>query len=216
MWFVDISEELFHPGTKRQTATYRQFNRDRGILTCIVQAKWLSSCGIVSQLSVTTLFHGQVASNLPAVCGSAAAGAQVPYAGADLGGGGGGRGSLGALPHDPPPQKLDKFLGVYAVVSTSWTRGIHVRYSRLFEIVAVSPIYSRLFEIHYKKRGRAQIVHYQRMHVVSKVSKRFPRYTWEISWTPWKLRAFSGSVQVAHSLYSCSDSCRFTAVQPRA
>ena len=24
-------------------------------------------------------------------------------------------------------------------------------------------------------------------------------------WTPWKLRAFSGSVQVAHSLFSCSD-----------
>ena len=60
--------------------------------------KWLSSCGIVSQLSVTTLLHGQAASNLPAVCGSTAAGAQVPYAGADLGGGG----SLGALPHDPP------------------------------------------------------------------------------------------------------------------
>ena len=43
------------------------------------------------------------------------------------------------------------------------------------------------------------------MHIVSKVSNRFPRYIMcEISWTPWKLRAFSGSVQVAHSLFSCS------------
>ena len=33
---------------------------------------------------------------------------------------------------------------------------------------------------HYKNRGSAQLVHYPRMHVVSKVSKRFPRYTWEI------------------------------------
>ena len=59
-------------------------------------------------------------------------------------------------------------------------------------------------KVHYKNRGSAQLVHYQRMHVVSKVSKRFPRYTWDISWTPWKPRAFSGRVQVAHSLYSCS------------
>ena len=29
--------------------------------------------------------------------------------------------------------------------------------------------------MHYKKRGSAQLVHYQGMHVVSKVSKRFPR-----------------------------------------
>ena len=70
--------------------------------------------------------------------------------------------------------------------------------------------------LHYKKRGRAQLVHYQRMHVVSKVSKSFPRYTWEISWTPWKLRAFSGSVQVVHSLYSCSVTCRITDVRRRS
>ena len=61
----------------------------------------------------------------------------------------------------------------------------------------------------YKNRGSAQLVHYQRMHVVSKVSKRFPRYMWEISWTPWKLCAFSGRVQVAHSLYSCSGRCPY-------
>ena len=57
--------------------------------------------------------------------------------------------------------------------------------------------------MYYNNKWSAQRVHYQRMHIVSKVSKRFPTYIWEISWTPWKLRAFSGSVQVAHSLYSC-------------
>ena len=31
-----------------------------------------------------------------------------------------------------------------------------------------------------------------------------------ISWTPWKLGAFSGSVQVAHSLFSCSIYCTIT------
>ena len=45
-------------------------------LNCIVQAKWLSSCGIVSQLIVTALdfklvlhgiFYSQTASNLSAV-----------------------------------------------------------------------------------------------------------------------------------------------------
>ena len=37
-------------------------------LTCIVQAKWLSSCGIVSQLSVTMLdfkLHGKQPVNYP-------------------------------------------------------------------------------------------------------------------------------------------------------
>ena len=71
----------------------------------------------------------------------------------------------------------------------------------------------------YKNRGSAQLVHYQRMHVVSKVSKRFPTYTtyiiiiyiisfWEISWTLWKLHAFSGSVQIVYSLYSCGAHAR--------
>ena len=45
-----------------------------------------------------------------------------------------------------------------------------------------------------------QLVHYQRMHVVSKVSKRFPISVWEISCMPWKLCAFSDSVQVVHSM----------------
>ena len=41
----------------------------------------------------------------------------------------------------PPPQELEKKLGGFtcSTVSISLTRGIHVRYSRLFAIVAVSP-----------------------------------------------------------------------------
>ena len=38
----------------------------------------------------------------------------------------------------------------------------------------------RAYSVHYKNRGSAQLVHYQRMHVVSKVSERFPTYIWEI------------------------------------
>ena len=54
-------------------------------------------------------------------------------AGADLGGG-----SLGA--HDPPLKSLRKNWGVHAQYSLHIVdAGIHVRYSRLFAIVAVSP-----------------------------------------------------------------------------
>ena len=58
-------------------------------LTCIVQAKWLNSCGIVSQLSVTNAGFqapwdlGKQPVTYPpcaALTLAAAAGAQVPYA----------------------------------------------------------------------------------------------------------------------------------------
>ena len=60
------------------------FNTTGVSLTCIVQVKWLNSCGIASQLChyASSMGSRQAASNLPAVYGSylaAAAGAQVPH-----------------------------------------------------------------------------------------------------------------------------------------